>query len=228
LSLSARSWQPGIVAAVTVLAAWQSAAAGEPLMYVIEDDAVVFTNVPVQNARPVPGLSGADGGGETAADRLPLTIYDPYIERVARENGLSAKLIKAVALVESGFNPHAVSRAGAQGLMQLMPATAQDYGVSDAFDPLANLRAGTRHLRRLLDEFDGDLTLALAAYNAGASTVRSHNGVPDFPETVDYVSKVHEKLGRRPRGLPGSARPARVERPIRFTILEDGSVLLSN
>jgi soluble lytic murein transglycosylase-like protein len=92
---------------------------------------------------------------------------------------------------------------------------------------LANLRAGTRHLSKLLDQFDGDLTLALAAYNAGAGAVKQHNGVPAYAETVDYVRKVHEKLGKRPRGLPAK-RAVREERPIRFSVLSDGSVLISN
>jgi soluble lytic murein transglycosylase-like protein len=212
-----------------VLAASSSAPArAEQLMYVVRGDTIVFTNTPTSDARPVPGLEYRDEGNESSRARLPATVYDPYIDRVAEENGLSPSLIKAVALVESGFDPRAVSEAGAQGLMQLMPATAKDYGVADAFDPLANLRAGARHLRTLLDRFDGDLTLALAAYNAGAGTVERHEGVPDYAETVNYVRRVHEKLGRRPRGLPPAAGSAPPARPIRFKVLDDGSILFSN
>jgi soluble lytic murein transglycosylase-like protein len=198
------------------------------MSYVVEGDTVLFTNVPTREARPIPGFPEADEAGVAARAALPSTIYDPYIEQVARENGVSPALIKSVALVESGFDPHAVSGAGAQGLMQLMPTTAREYGVTDAFDPLANLRAGTRHLSKLLTRYDGDLTLALAAYNAGEGAVQRHNGVPAYAETVDYVRKVHEKLGRRPRGLPPKGGAARVVRPIRFKVLSDGSVLISN
>jgi soluble lytic murein transglycosylase-like protein len=217
------------VAAAAVLAgAWGAAVAGEPLMYVVDGDAIVFTNTAMPDARPVPGLVDTGGGNEGAAASLPATMYDPYIDLVARENGLSPTLIKAVALVESGFDAHAVSRAGAQGLMQLMPQTAKQYGVTDVFDPLANLRAGSQHLRSLLDEFEGDLTLALAAYNAGGGAVRRHGGVPRYTETVNYVRKVHEKLGRRPRGLPSTNGKNGTDRPVRFKVLSDGSVLLSN
>jgi hypothetical protein len=208
-----------------------TAFADEPLLYVVEDDAVVFTNVPTDGARPVPGMIEAPSAGrapQSALPALPDTIYDPYIERVAREHGLSPALIKSVALVESGFDPHAVSRAGAQGLMQLMPATADQYGVTDAFDPMANLDAGAQHLRMLLDRYGGDLTLALAAYNAGEGAVRRHNGVPRYRETVDYVRKVHEKLGRRPSGLPAEKAARAPQRPIHRKVLGDGSVLLSN
>jgi len=228
LTRAARSLN-GALAVIAVLAAASSlpAAAGQ-LMYVVEGDTIVFTNTPTQDARPVPGLADWDGGDERSRTKLPPTVYDPYIDRVAEENGLSPSLIKAVALVESGFDPHAVSGAGAQGLMQLMPQTAKAYGVKDAFDPLANLQAGARHLRKLLDRFEGDLTLALAAYNAGEGAVERHDGVPDYAETVNYVRRVHEKLGRQPRGLPAKTSTARAARPIRFRVLDDGSILFSN
>jgi len=202
-----------------------SSRGGEPMLYVIEGDRLIFTNIPSRaNARPVPGLSG-ETGARAAAPRLPPTIFDAYIERVARENGLSPDLIKAVALVESGLDPQAVSPKGAQGLMQLMPETARRYGVTDAFNPLDNLAAGAQYLRGLLDEFDGDLKLALAAYNAGPGAVRRHGGVPAYTETLNYVRKVHEKLGRRvPRMEPASQS----SRPIEYRVLSDGSVLFSN
>jgi soluble lytic murein transglycosylase-like protein len=217
------------VGALTLLAALAAGVDGlraeEPLMYVFDGDAIVFTNTPLPEARPVPGLEATDGGLPAEERELPATRYDPYIERVARENDLSPTLIKAVALVESGFDARAVSKAGAQGLMQLMPATASEYGVADAFNPLENLRAGARHLRRLLDRYEGDLTLALAAYNAGEGAVARHRGVPNYAETVDYVRRIHEKMGRRPGKLPSTGPPTR---PARLTVLSDGSVLLSN
>ena len=217
-----------IAIAVALLACFsRGSRAEEPMLYVIEGDQVLFTNVPGHaGARPVPGFS-VRRSVKTSAPRLPATMYDPYIERVARENGLSAELIKAVALVESGLDPHAVSPKGAQGLMQLMPATARQYGVTDAFDPLSNLGAGAQHLRSLLDEFHGDLPLALAAYNAGSGAVRRHNGVPAYAETVNYVQKVHEKLGRRAEGLEAT-QTVKPTSPVVYKVLSDGSVLLSN
>ncbi len=195
------------------------------MLYLIEGDQLIFTNTPSRTgARPVPGFSAAKTLS-AAARRLPATIYDPYITRVARQNGLSPDLIKAVALVESGLDPHAVSPKGAQGLMQLMPETARQYGVTDVFNPLANLEAGAQHLRSLLDAFDGDLKLALAAYNAGSGAVRRHNGVPAYTETLNYVRKVHERLGRPIVGLDPPERPSKT---IQYRVLSDGSVLLSN
>jgi soluble lytic murein transglycosylase-like protein len=100
-------------------------------------------------------------------------------------------LVKAVIRAESAFNPKAVSRAGAAGLMQLMPGTAAQYGVYDRFDPAANIDAGTRHLRGLLDMFNNDLMLALAAYNAGEGAVMKYgNTIPPYAETRTYVNRV--------------------------------------
>jgi len=196
------------------------------LLYVVEDDGqVLFTNTPEPSARPVPGLEVWQALGVTGTN-LPATIYDPFIDRVARENGVAPDLIKAVALVESGFDPHAVSPKGAQGLMQLMPETARQYGVNDAFDPLQNLRAGTIHLRKLLEEFRGDLVLALAAYNAGAGAVKRHGGVPNYRETREYVRKVHNNLsGARPRVERKGRPPAE---PVKLVEAEDGTIRLVN
>ena len=195
------------------------------LFYYVEDDGrVVVTNtLEGRNEQPLPGIEPPAVSG--AGSDMPATLYDPFIERVAVEYGVAPGLIKAVALVESGFDPHAVSHKGAEGLMQLMPATAEIYGVKDSFDPLENLRAGTRHLRRLLDEFGGDVTLALAAYNAGSGAVRRHGGVPTYPETRRYVSKVHESMGRPPR--PELRPPAEAD-PVRLVRGSDGTLKLVN
>jgi soluble lytic murein transglycosylase-like protein len=116
--------------------------------------------------------------------------FEPLIKSLASEYGVDSNLIKAVIHAESGYNPNAVSPKGAQGLMQLMPKTAQGLKVSNSFDPKENIRGGVRYLRFLLDTFKGDVTLALAAYNAGLNRVSQYGGVPPYQETRNYVSRV--------------------------------------
>jgi soluble lytic murein transglycosylase-like protein len=111
----------------------------------------------------------------------------------ARRHGLDPALVIAVVSVESGFRPQAVSPKGAQGLMQLMPRTAESLGVVDAFDPEENLDGGVRHLGQLLAQYDGDVARALAAYNAGEGAVHRHHGIPPYRETRAYVKKVLER-----------------------------------
>ncbi len=108
----------------------------------------------------------------------------------ARKYDLPVSLVQSVIRHESNYNPRAVSRAGAQGLMQLMPATARELGVNDPFDIRQNIDGGSRYLRQMLDRFDGDVRKALAAYNAGPGTVRRFGGIPPYPETREYISKV--------------------------------------
>ena len=116
--------------------------------------------------------------------------FDRFILDAAERYAMDPAVIKAVIMAESGFNPRAVSRAGAQGLMQLMPRTAGSLGVENAFDPQANILAGTRYLKKLLQRFDGNLELALAAYNAGTRNVLKHNGIPPFKTTRRYIDKI--------------------------------------
>lgn len=124
--------------------------------------------------------------GENLPDGVPFT---QQIEAASKEAGIHPWLLTALVRAESNFDPLAISRAGAHGLTQLMPGTAADRGVTDVFDPDQNLRAGAIHLRQLLDRFES-LTLALAAYNAGAATVDRYDGVPPYKETRNYVRKI--------------------------------------
>lgn len=116
--------------------------------------------------------------------------YDRYILSAADRYEMDPAVIKAVIMAESGFNPRAVSRAGARGLMQLMPRTASALGVEDALDPRANIMGGTKYLKKLMNRFDNDIELALAAYNAGSRNVRKHNGIPPFKATHRYIAKI--------------------------------------
>lgn len=116
--------------------------------------------------------------------------FESIITSCCNQFGVPKSLVKAVIHAESGYNPKAVSRAGAEGLMQLMPGTAQQLKVSDSFNPSDNIRGGVKYLKFLLDTFKGDVTLALAAYNAGLSRVAKYGGVPPYEETRSYVAKV--------------------------------------
>jgi len=116
--------------------------------------------------------------------------YERHIEKVAEAHGVPPALVMAVIHAESGFNPRAVSPKGAVGLMQVMPATSDMVGIEDPFDPNDNIRAGVRYLKDLLKMFDGNETLAVAAYNSGPNKVKKYGGVPPFKETRIYIERV--------------------------------------
>ncbi|MCU0598846.1 MAG: lytic transglycosylase domain-containing protein [Desulfobacterales bacterium] len=122
--------------------------------------------------------------------RINCNAYDDIIRKACNLHGIKYELIKAIIHAESSFNPNAVSPAGACGLMQLMPDNIEKFNVNDPFDPHENIMAGTKFFRQLLDRYDSDLKLTLAAYNAGPGAVDQYRGIPPYPETEDYVSRV--------------------------------------
>lgn len=130
------------------------------------------------------------------------------IDRIARKHGMDPELVKAVARVESNYNPTAISPKGALGVMQLLPETAERFGVADAYDPAQNIEGGIRYLKFLRDRFPGNLSLVLAAYNAGENAVRKHGGIPPYRETRDYVHKIRQLYGRDlPDTTSGGLKP---------------------
>ena len=141
----------------------------------------------------------------TAPPALPSTLQGPYnnlIRAAAEKHGVDEKLITRVIAAESNFNPRAVSRKQALGLMQLLPATAARYSAVNLFDPVQNIDAGTHYLKDLLARYSGNLSLALAAYNAGPEMVTRYGGIPPFPETQKYVLKITTKLAQESLTLP--------------------------
>jgi soluble lytic murein transglycosylase-like protein len=180
----------------TLLLGAPPGAASEAARHLIDADGVLhLTNVPADpRYRGLPGATGTAAGWL----RLParsLPGYAAEIREIASAHGVSPELIAALMRAESGFDPSAVSAKGAGGLMQLMPGTATALGVVDRFDPRENIRGGVRHLRYLLDRYQGSVALALAAYNAGEGVVDAHRGIPPYPETQQYVRRVLRAAG---------------------------------
>ena len=186
-----------------------SAAAARPQIYayVDADGTRHYTDVPDNNRYRLLVLSPQDR--TVSGDRYDARLlakagqYDSIIEKAAVSASVEPNLLRAVIVVESGFNPHARSKRGAVGLMQLMPATAIRYGVSNPYDPGENVRAGARYLKFLIDRFGQDVRLALAAYNAGEDAVDRNGGqIPPFTETMAYVPrvlKIYRMLREQPR-----------------------------
>lgn len=151
----------------------------------------------------VPFLEPAPAAGPVQAEAaeqdlsvLDSTPYGEIIARLSEAHGVNPLLVRALIQVESGYKPRAKSRKGAMGLMQLMPSTAREYKVRNPFEPKANIEAGIKHLKSLIDRFDG-VELALAAYNAGEGAVMKFNGIPPYRETRNYVSRILALAGPR-------------------------------
>jgi len=175
--------------------------------YSANDGTVNLSNVPTDSRYaillPAPQKAMPVAATREASLKLANKVqYEQIVAETARIYGLDSALLHAVISVESRYSPNAVSRRGAIGLMQLMPETAKRYGVIDSFDPVQNLHGGARHLQYLLKIFNNDISLALAAYNAGeGSVVKYGNRIPPFPETTNYVPQVLGFYQRYQAGL---------------------------
>jgi hypothetical protein len=167
--------------------------------------------------------------------RTPSAAVKSLVESTAKSFDVSLALVDSVIQVESNYDQFAVSPKGAQGLMQLMPATARRFGVTDRFDPKQNIEGGVRYLKFLQETFKDD-RLALAAYNAGEGAVERYGSIPPYPETVDYVDKIGKKVGRAqqaeaahrdPEKKPETAADAPEYRRLASTVGADGRVYLT-
>lgn len=207
---------------MTLLA--ETAAGGNLYAYVDKHGTRILTNIGYRgspagdNERPVPGL------GIESRDISPDAVYyEDLIRFYSSRHQVSKDLIKAIIQVESNYDPWAVSIKNCKGLMQLHPDTARRFGVVDIFNPEENIAGGVKYMSFLIEHFDQDLDLALAAYNSGENTVKKYNGIPPYPETVQYVEKVKQLAGIRNQEAPKS-RPVQIRRLVDSA----GNVILTN
>src|SRR5438874_11187343 len=170
-------------------------APGLGVLVLVMSAAYVGSRVPPADSteREVDTVAGEPAPNRPDVDAVEINAH---IVEVATRYGVEPRLVAAIVAVESQFDVHAVSRRGAEGLMQLMPATAADLDVQDAFDPRDNIEGGVRHLKRLMARFRNDLPLVLAAYNAGEQAVINHRGIPPYRETRQYVIRVLRRYDR--------------------------------
>lgn len=188
------------IAGLALIACMTSTACADIYGYTDETGASHFSNIPNDSrytlflkepSKPHSQPSTPARMARGAINRENRARFHPLIQTAASEHAVDPSLLHAVILAESGYNPDALSRKGAAGLMQLMPETARRYGVSDPYDPVQNIHGGARYLSDLLQLFNHDLNLALAAYNAGEkSVIRYGNHIPPYRETLAYVPKV--------------------------------------
>jgi soluble lytic murein transglycosylase-like protein len=169
---------------------------------------------PVAETVIAPRVVGSGTLEPPPAVEPPPTGIDEAVERIAAQYSLKPDLLHSVIKVESNYNPYAVSSKGAQGLMQLIPATARRFGVDNVFNPVENIQGGARYLRYLLDLYNWNLPLALAAYNAGEAAVAKYGGVPPYPETQNYLVLVKKRLDQAAGARKAQAAAAKpVEAP---------------
>lgn len=198
--------------------------------HVDENGVICYTDIPVNKSdRVLKSRSVPTPSTGNTRETSVRKNYQAIVSEKAGKYDLDPSLVHAVIKTESNGNPYAISRKGAKGLMQLMPGTANDLQVRNVFDPEENIDGGTRYLRYLIDRFNGDLTLALAAYNAGPKTVEKTWKIPQITETKDYVKKVMALYNGKST-YPVSASPhiSTKSEPIYKVVSEDGTTLFTN
>jgi hypothetical protein len=181
---------------IIVSAGWAHDADAQIYTWRDANGTIVLSDRRIDGPTEIHEVEGAPAFRTTTPAALPVRLapYEPLVVEHASRHAIRPELVRAVIQVESGFNPLARSPKGAMGLMQLMPQTARELGVDDPYDPAQNIRGGTAYLKQLLDRYDGDEQLALAAYNAGAGAVdRYGRAIPPYRETRDYVKRVAGK-----------------------------------
>lgn len=208
-------------------------ASGEMYRYVDQNGVATFSDVSPETRAKMLTVIGTKRALSQSATKEMERRFLSLIRSTATRHGMDPDLVRAVIAVESGFDSRAVSRRGAKGLMQLMPETARSYGVSNPFSPEDNVSAGTQYLKHLIRSFDGNLYLALAAYNAGPTAVFRYGAIPPFPETTNYVRKVLTLYNGHTPDLSGSiasrtTRVAGTDLKIYRVRLDDGTVLYTN
>jgi len=192
--------------------------------YVDEHGKVVYVNGDSPKRKTEGTISSAPAAQSANASGDHL---DQIVQQAAERHNLDPALVKAVISTESGWNPTAISRKGAVGLMQLIPETAERFGVGNAFDPAQNVEGGTSYLKQLLDHYNGDLTKTLAAYNAGERAVDQSGGIPAYPETERYVQKVTDAYFRPSSGRDPSLW-SKPRAPIREEVDSNGRIIFTN
>lgn len=217
------------MAVVTATAVLMGAASAQAQItsYVDRDGHIVYTNANSPRAVKRSTMSSSPDGSE--AQESSSGSLDKIVKDAAERHDLDPALVKAVISTESGWNPRAISRKGAMGLMQLEPGTAERFGVGNPFDPAQNVEGGSAYLKELLDRYNGDLTRTLAAYNAGERAVDSSGGVPAYPETQQYVQKVTDKYFFAPGSNGANARWEHLKSPpVREQVEPNGQVVFTN
>lgn len=206
--------------------------------HILEDGTIMITNTPFNKKDTILIKEGVkpEEDPNPKNKRLSKELYYELAEKKAEKHKIDHHLIKAIIEAESNWNPYAVSKKGAMGLMQLMPSTATFLGVKNPFDPEENIDGGIRYLKYLLERFGGNLTLALAAYNAGPALVERVKGIPPISETINYVRRVINYYSQNNRTnnigfietTENQKVAKKIEDRIKKFVLDDGTILFTN
>ncbi len=211
------------IAALVFLSVWASPVQAEKIVAMVDEHGhTIYVNAPDDSNSAQPGRNFRPVKSVYA---IPPAEVDQVVVKAAADKQVDPKLVHSIIQVESGYDPNAVSRKGAMGLMQLIPDTARRFGVNNPFDPVQNVQGGVTYLKYLLDMFKGDVTLSLAAYNAGENSVLRSGGVPAFRETQDYVRKVNSLYSGEVPGSQLGSRPAEPSKPKIYRYVDEHGIV---